>query len=344
MVIILNSHADENDIQSLSAALASRGHRVFCSLFHDRYVLSLQADAAIDEQQIKAFDCVDRVVAVDTEYRLANRAVKPEGTRITVGQAEFGGSRPVVIAGPCSVENREQMLRAADIVARHGAQVLRAGAFKPRTSPYSFQGLEERGLELLAEARERTGLPIITEVLDAGDVDMVAGYADILQIGSRNMKNYKLLKAVGALDKPVMLKRGMASELNELLLSAEYILSGGNGNIILCERGIRTFSDFSRNTLDLNIVPAVKQASHLPIIVDPSHGTGRRDLVAPMSLAALACGADGLIVEVHPEPERSLSDADQAIGEETFARLMSQSRDVLSWRTQHDPTPVNSFN
>lgn len=265
-------------------------------------------------------------------YRLASRFSKNNPTYIDVNGTIIGGDEPVVIAGPCAVESREQILSIAGSLKELGVTILRGGAFKPRTSPYFFQGLGETGLHLLAEAREVTGLSIITEVMDTADVELVAEYADILQIGSRNMQNYSLLKAVGRVRKPVMLKRGMSAQLTEFLASAEYILAGGNEQVILCERGIRTFTDYSRNTLDLNIVPAVKAVSHLPIIVDTSHGTGRREFIEPMSLAALAAGADGLMIEVHPQPDKAMSDAEQALSVGQFAGLMRKVRSFAEWR------------
>jgi len=263
-----------------------------------------------------------------------SRSYRPSDTIITVGDIRIGGEMPVIIAGPCSVESEAQILEAASRLRDCGAQMLRGGAFKPRTSPYSFQGLGKKGLELLAKARSASGLPVVTEVMDTADVGLVAEYADMLQIGSRNMQNFPLLKAAGRIRKPVLLKRGMAATLEEFLMSAEYILAEGNLQVVLCERGIRTFSDYARNTLDLNIVPAVRRISHLPIIVDPSHGTGHRELVAPMSLAALACGAQGLIIEAHPAPDAALSDADQTISIERFGHLMKQINHFVAWQ-QH---------
>lgn len=270
---------------------------------------------------------------VQQPYRLAGWFSRNSPTRIDINGTVIGGSDPVVIAGPCAVENREQIISIAHSLKDTGVTILRGGAFKPRTSPYFFQGLGEAGLRLLAEAREATGMSIITEVMDTADVELVATYADILQIGSRNMQNYALLKAVGRIRKPVMLKRGMSAQLMEFLSSAEYILAGGNEQVILCERGIRTFTDYSRNTLDLNIVPAVKAVSHLPIIVDTSHGTGRRQFIEPMSLAALAAGADGLMIEVHPQPEKAMSDAEQALSVGQFAGLMRKVRSLAEWRS-----------
>lgn len=262
------------------------------------------------------------VVELKTPYRLAARAVQPRGTRVTVGDVVVGGSELVVIAGPCSVEDEEQMTEVATDVARSGARMLRAGAFKPRTSPYQFRGLGERGLDLLKRAGERASLPTVTEVLSEGDVALVAKHADVLQIGARNAQNFALLEAAGRSGKPILLKRGASMTVEELLLAAEYILLTGNPNVILCERGIRTFERATRNTLDLASVAALKRATHLPVVVDPSHGTGRRELVAPLARAAVAAGADGLLVEVHPRPDESWSDAEQAISPSAFAELM----------------------
>lgn len=275
-------------------------------------------------------------------YKLAGRTSTAESTRIDINGTVIGGNEPVIIAGPCSVESREQILSIAHSLRELGVTILRGGAFKPRTSPYFFQGLGEEGLQLLAEAREATGMSIITEVMDTADVELVAAYADILQIGSRNMQNYSLLKAVGRIQKPVMLKRGMSAQLMEFLSSAEYILAGGNNQVILCERGIRTFVEYSRNTLDLNIVPAVKALSHLPIIVDTSHGTGKRNFVEPMSIAALAAGADGLMIEVHPHPDQAMSDAEQALSVEHFAQLANKARSFAEWRNSFDVQVTDS--
>ena len=271
----------------------------------------------------------------ETSYRLVSRDFKPENTVISLGDVKIGGADPVIIAGPCAVESEEQILETARLVRSQGVRLMRGGAFKPRTSPYSFAGLGEAGLRLLAEAREKTGVMIVTEVLDTRDVGLVSQYADVLQIGSRNMQNYKLLRAVGQTKKPILLKRGMSAQLQEFLMSAEYIMAEGNQQVILCERGIRTFVEYSRNTLDLNVIPAIKKISHLPIIVDPSHGTGRRDLVEPMSMAALAAGADGLIVEIHPHPDQSWSDPEQALSPEQFSHLMRQINHFIEWQKEN---------
>lgn len=257
-------------------------------------------------------------------YKLASREFKQDDTVIEVQGVKIGGRHLWIIAGPCAVESLEQLLETAKLVKGAGAQFLRGGAYKPRTSPYAFQGLQERGLEFLAEARERTGLNIVTEVVDSGSVNIVSQYADVLQIGARNMQNFNLLKTVGRTDKPVLLKRGMSATISEWLNAAEYIMCEGNYNVILCERGIRTFETYMRNTQDLGAVAAVKTLSHLPVIVDPSHGTGRWKMVRPMARAAVAAGADGLIIEVHPHPEEALCDGDQSLTPENFSLLMDE--------------------
>jgi len=259
-------------------------------------------------------------------YRLVSREYKAEDTVIRLGDVVIGGTAKVFIAGPCAVESREQLLTTARLVRQGGAQILRGGAFKPRTSPYDFQGLAEKGLEYMAEARALTGLKIVTEVLEPDAVPVVAQYADLLQIGARNMQNFSLLKAVGRSQKPVVLKRGLAATMDEWLQAAEYILYEGNQQVVFCERGIRTFATHSRNTLDMSVIPALKQASHLPVIVDPSHATGRRDLVAPMSLAGLAAGADGIMVEMHPNPEIALCDGPQSLYPQEYFLLMQELR------------------
>jgi 3-deoxy-7-phosphoheptulonate synthase len=275
-------------------------------------------------QVLEALPGVERVVPILKPFKLAGREFHPEQTVIRVGDVEIGGHQIVVLAGPCSVESREQLMKVAKKVSAAGARVLRGGAFKPRTSPYSFQGLAEEGLKLLAEAREQTGLLIVTEVLSEHDVPLVAQYADILQVGARNMQNYALLKSLGELRKPVFLKRGMMATVREFLMSAEYILSNGNYDVILCERGIRTFETETRATLDLNAIPVIRSLSHLPVVVDPSHGTGRWDLVMPMSKAAIAAGADGVMVEVHCRPAEAFSDGYQSLTCENFEKLMHE--------------------
>ena len=264
----------------------------------------------------------------ESPYRLVARDARPEGTRVSLGRVEVGGPEFVVAAGPCAIETRDQMLAAARGVAAGGARMLRGGAFKPRTSPYSFQGLGEEGLELLAEAGRSVGLPTVTEVIAPEDVELVARYADVLQVGARNTQNFALLKALGRIGKPVLLKRGMSTTIDELLQAAEYVLASGNPDVILCERGIRTFETATRNTLDLNAIPVLKGRTHLPVLVDPSHGTGIRELIAPLSKAAAAAGADGLIIEVHPSPEDALSDGAQSLYPTQFDELVAQIRTI----------------
>jgi 3-deoxy-7-phosphoheptulonate synthase len=279
--------------------------------------------------------------SVQCPYKLASRMLHPDSTVVQVGRLAIGGSTPVVIAGPCSVENRDQILDIAQRVQKLGAHMLRGGAFKPRSSPYSFQGLGETGLQFLAEAGQATGLPVVSEVMDIENLSMICEYVDVLQIGARNMQNYPLLKAVGKTTKPVILKRGLAATIEEWLLSAEYILNEGNPNVVLCERGIRTFETSTRNTLDLNAVPVVKELSHLPIIVDPSHGTGVARYVSAMSLAAVAAGADGLMLEVHTSPETALSDGPQSLTPDEFGLLMSRMETLVSWANTVEEVPVH---
>ena len=276
------------------------------------------------QERLRAITAVKKVISISEPYQLTARKLKPEGTVVEIDDVKIGDGSPTVMAGPCSVENKEQLLSTARTVSQSGAEILRGGAYKPRTSPYSFQGLGEKGLKLLALARQETGLKVITELMDIEHRDLVAEYADIIQIGSRNMKNYSLLEAVGKIDKPVMLKRGMASPVKDWLLAAEYIMAQGNHRVMLCERGIKTFGEETRYTMDLSSIPLAKEKSHLPVIADPSHGTGRWELVLPMARAAVACGADGLLVEVHPRPRQALSDGQQSLKPEKFKRLMQE--------------------
>jgi 3-deoxy-7-phosphoheptulonate synthase len=283
---------------------------------------------AIDPAHFEFLPGVAEAIRVSKPYKLVGRDLKHENSVIKVGDAEVGGPEPAIMAGPCAVESLEQTLEIAEVVASTGVKFFRGGAFKPRTSPYAFQGLGEEGLKILAEARSRYGLRIVTEVLDTETVGLVDSYTDVLQIGARNMQNFSLLRAVGQCRKPVLLKRGMSATLDELLLAAEYIMAEGNYDVILCERGVRTFADHSRNTLDLSIVPSVKALSHLPIIVDPSHGTGRRDKVIPLARAGIAAGADGIMVEVHNHPENALSDGPQALLPDMFRQLVAEVRAI----------------
>jgi 3-deoxy-7-phosphoheptulonate synthase len=282
----------------------------------------------LDREAIERMPGVDRVVPVLKPFKLAGRDFKPKDTKFAIGNHTVGGEGIYLIAGPCSVESRSQIMETAWAVKEAGAHALRGGAYKPRTSPYSFQGLGRRGLKYLAEAREATGLPIVTEVMEPGLVPLVAEYADVLQIGARNMQNYALLHAVGKSQQPVLLKRGMSSLIEEWLMSAEYILSHGNTRVMLCERGIRTFETYTRNTFDINAIPVVKQLSHLPVIADPSHATGKWEYVAAAAKASVAAGADGLIIEVHPHPEEALSDGGQSLKPDRFAQLVREMRGI----------------
>ena len=329
MIIVMKPRATEKSIERVVKKIEKTGMRVHVSKGTERTIIGAIGDERLlQQQQLRSTEGVEKVMSVLKPYRLASREFHPENTIIDVGGVKIGGKKLVVMAGPCSVENRKQIITTAKLVKKTGAEILRGGAFKPRTSPYDFQGLGEDGLKLLAEARKLTGLKIVTEVMEIGDVALVARYADILQIGARNMQNFNLLKAVGKIDKPVLLKRGMSATLKEFLMSAEYIMSEGNHKVILCERGIRTFVEYTRNTLDLNIVPAIKKLSHLPVIVDPSHGTGEYEFVIPMSKAAIACGADGLMIEVHPNPEEAASDGDQSLIPKRFENLMREIKPI----------------
>jgi 3-deoxy-7-phosphoheptulonate synthase len=330
MIIVMQPGASREQVDHVFEQVRALGYEVHPIYGEQRTVIACVGDEREKYrlQALEVLDGVETVVPILKPYKLASTDWKPGRTSIRLGKegepnaVTIGDKHFVVMAGPCSVESREQILTVAEQVKKSGAKVLRGGAFKPRSSPYSFQGLEEAGLRLLAEAREKTGLFVITEVITPTDVALVAEYADILQIGARNMQNFALLKEVGKVRKPVLLKRGMANTVKDLLLSAEYIMSQGNYEVTLCERGIRTFEDYTRNTCDLSAVPAVHETSHLPIIVDPSHGTGVRSLVTPMAKAAVASGADGLIIEVHPKPEEAFSDGAQSLTPLQFDDLM----------------------
>lgn len=329
MVIIMRMGATVKEIGDVIQRVEDQGFQAHPVYGVERTIIGVIGDdRPRDPTAYEVLPGVERVVRVLHPFKLAGRDFHPDNTTFKLNGLTIGGDELVIMAGPCAVESREQILETAHAVKAAGAKVLRGGAFKPRTSPYSFQGLGEYGLKLLAEARAATGLLVVTEVLSTRDVPLVAEYADILQIGTRNMQNYALLHAVGEARRPVLLKRGMMSTIEELLMAAEYILSHGNSRVILCERGIRTFEKYTRNTLDINAVPALKQLSHLPIIVDPSQGTGKWDLVHPVSMAAIAAGADGLIIEVHPHPEDALSDGAQSLRPENFSRLMDNLREL----------------
>ncbi len=326
MVIIMNPDATSQNIQDVIAVIETNGLSAKVMEGEQQRIVGVIGDKTrLAACAIDAMPGVEQSVAISKSYKLVSREFHPQSSVIDVDGVKIGGDEFVVMAGPCAVENREQLLEAADIAKKGGAQFLRGGAYKPRTSPYSFQGLEEEGLKYLAEAKEKTGLRIVTEVTEVDAVDTVARYADLLQIGARNMQNFRLLKEVGRTSKPVLLKRGLAATLDEWLNAAEYILNEGNPNVIFCERGIRSYETYTRNTLDLSAVAAVKHLSHLPIIVDPSHGTGKWRLVKPMALAAVAAGADGLIMEMHPNPARALSDGPQSLTPANYNDLM---RDV----------------
>jgi 3-deoxy-7-phosphoheptulonate synthase len=329
LLVVMRKDATAEQIRGVSEAIEARGFKAHPIPGAQRTAIGVTGNkGALDAPVFESLPGVLEVIPVSHAYKLVSREVKNEDSVVRVGGVPVGGRELTIVAGPCAVESREQTLIVARAIKEAGAHILRGGAFKPRTSPYSFQGLGEEGLRILADAREATGLPVVTEALDNEGVDLVERYADAIQIGARNMQNFSLLKRAGRAKKPVILKRGMSATLEEFLMSAEYILSEGNYDVILCERGVRTFSDFSRNTLDLAIVPAVKKISHLPILVDPSHGTGRREKVAPLSRASAAVGADGLMIEVHHDPNKALSDGPQSVTPEMFAQLMQDLRKI----------------
>lgn len=326
MVVVMQEGASEDKIQHVIDRLVSFGFDVHRSTGASHTVIgAIGVHPEFDTRDIELLDGVREVLRITQPYKLASRAFRPEGSVIDVGRGvKFGGTEVIVAAGPCAVESADQITRVAECVARMGARILRGGAFKPRTSPYSFQGMGEEGLKLLRQAADKFNLLIVSEIMDPSQLDLIQRCVDILQVGARNMQNYHLLRALGEVRKPVLLKRGMSATIEEFLLSAEYIMSGGNYDVILCERGIRTFETSTRNTLDIAAIPVIKKLSHLPIIADPSHGTGRRDKVAPMARAAVAAGADGLLIEVHHDPEHALSDGAQSLYPEQFAQLMTE--------------------
>ena len=325
MIIVMTAGAAPADINRVVGKVTERGLKVHLSEGRFVTIIGVVGDKKLlQDVPLEAMSGVEKVVAITSGYKLASRQFKPENSVIDVDGVQIGGNKLVVMAGPCAVESRKQLLESAAIVKQAGATFLRGGAYKPRTSPYSFQGLEEQGLKFLAEAREVTGLKIVTEVVDPQSVAVVAEYADVLQIGARNMQNFQLLKTVGRAGKPVLLKRGIAATIEEWLNAAEYVMNEGNYKVMLCERGIRTFETATRNTLDLSAVAVLKNACHLPIIVDPSHGTGHWKLVRPMARAAVAAGADGLMIEVHPKPDEAMSDGMQSLTPENFTTLMTE--------------------
>jgi len=329
MIIIMKMNASENDLDAVITRVTKEGFKTHISKGEEVTIVGVIGDERrLDQGAISRMKGVDRVVPVLRPFKLASRDFQPEDTKITINGHVIGGNKIIVMAGPCSVESLEQVMETANVVKEAGAHLLRGGAFKPRTSPYSFQGMGEEGLKILAKAREETGLHVVTEVMAPEQVGLVAEYADILQIGTRNMQNYALLNAVGKTNVPVLLKRGMMSTIEELLMSAEYIMSNGNHKVILCERGIRTFEKYTRNTLDINAVPVLKELTHLPVVVDPSHATGKWTLVKAASKAAVAAGADGLIIEVHPNPAEAVSDGEQSLKPRRFFELMAEVRRI----------------
>lgn len=330
MIIVLKPDATEKDIEHIKKKVESFGLKTMISRGTERTIIGvIGPEDILRSQPLEAFPGVEKVMPVLAPYKLVSRDFKPQDSVIKIkGKLEIGGKKIVVIAGPCSIESEEQLREVATQVKAAGARILRGGAFKPRTSPYSFQGLGEEGLKILKRIGDEVDMITVTEVMDPRDVELVSRYADILQIGARNMQNFNLLKEVGKTKKPVVLKRGLSATIKEFLMSAEYILSEGNLNVILCERGIRTFEDYTRNTLDISCVAVVKNLSHLPIIIDPSHASGKWNLVAPLSKAAIAVGADGIMVEVHPRPEEALSDGPQQLLPEKFSQLMEELREI----------------
>jgi 3-deoxy-7-phosphoheptulonate synthase len=333
MLVVMKAHATEEQVRAVCERVESLGYRAHAIPGAQRTAIGITGNkGAFEPGTLEEMSGVQEVIQVSKPYKLVSRDVKEDDTviRFTGSDASFGGRDLGIIAGPCSIESREQAFTIAERVAKAGARFFRGGAYKPRTSPYAFQGMGEDGLKIMAEIRDRFGLRIITEALDEDSLHLVADYADVIQIGARNMQNYSLLKKVGRLRKPVMLKRGMSATLEEFLMAAEYILSEGNYEVIMCERGVRTFADHTRNTLDLSIVPAVQRLSHLPIVVDPSHGTGKRNKVTPLSRAAVAVGADGLMIEVHHDPDHALSDGIQSIFPDQFDELMQEIRQIAA--------------
>jgi 3-deoxy-7-phosphoheptulonate synthase len=329
MLVVMQQGATELQIEAVIARLVELDFNVHRSTGVIHTLLGgVGGREEFDLASFEVMEGVKEAHRIISPYKLASRGFRPEGTVVKLGDVAIGGERVVVMAGPCSVESREQIEQCAEIVAKAGAKVIRAGAFKPRSSPYSFQGMGEEGLELLRAAADRHSLLVVSEVMEIAQIPLLSQYADILQVGARNMQNFNLLRELGKQRKPVLLKRGIAATIEELLLSAEYILAGGNYDVILCERGIRTFETSTRNTMDISAIPVVKQLSHLPIVGDPSHGTGRRDKVIPMARAAVAAGADGLLVEVHPDPDHALSDGAQSLRPEQFEQLMDQLRRI----------------
>jgi len=335
MIVVMAPGAAQPDLDNIRVRIEDRGLRAQINTGAERTVIGVMGSIPPDfKDEMELMTGVDEVIIISKPYKLASKEFHPDDTIIKVGDAVIGGPKPVIMAGPCSVEDEEQMVSTAKAVKAAGATVLRGGAFKPRTSPYSFRGMGEDGLKLLQLAKQETGLPIITEVMATADVETVAKYADILQIGARNMQNYNLLDEVGLIGKPVMVKRGLAASYEEWLLAAEYVMAGGNEQVILCERGVRGFETFTRFTLDVAAVPVIKRLSHLPIVADPSHSTGKWYLVTPVALASVAAGAHGLLIEVHPNPDQAKCDGPQSLTFENFDILMEQVNAIASVRKQ----------
>ncbi len=332
MLVVMHSHATEDQVRAVCEKVASLGLRAHPMTGTSRIAIGVIGQVNPGAGALEEMAGVAEVIRVTQPYKLVSRDLKEDDTVVGFpgSDVSIGGHELAIMAGPCAIESREQALEVAARVRRAGAQFFRGGAYKPRTSPYSFQGLGEEGLRIMAEVRDKFGMKIVTEAVDSESLDLVAEYADVIQIGARNMQNFSLLKRAGRCKKPVLLKRGMSATLEEFLMAAEYVMSEGNYNVILCERGVRTFADHTRNTLDLSVVPAVERLSHLPIVVDPSHGTGRRNKVTPMARASVAVGADGLLIEVHPNPERALSDGMQSLYPDQFDQLMSEIRQIAA--------------
>ena len=331
MIIVLKKGTEQREIDTLTDMIVSQGITVNPIVGSDLTILGLIGDTSkVDDTQIESYRCVERIMHVADPFKKANRMFHPAPSVVKVGNTEVGGPKLAVMAGPCSVESREQITAVAQAVKDAGATVLRGGAFKPRTSPYAFQGLKYEGLDLLCAAKDATGLPIVSEIMSPFDIDVFVEKVDLIQVGARNMQNFDLLRQLGKIRKPVLLKRGLSATIEEWLMSAEYIMAGGNTNVILCERGIRTFETYTRNTVDLGAIPAVKKLSHLPVIVDPSHGTGKWWMVEPLARAAVAVGADGVMIEVHNDPVHALCDGQQSIKPDVFADIMADIRKIAT--------------
>src|SRR5579862_5913041 len=336
MIISMKMHATRQEIDEVRAIVAHFGYKVHSIEGEERVVIGVVGvgDVTACLESVESMPQVEKVVRISAPYKFVSKQFKPGRTRIRINGVEIGGDEFIVMAGPCSVESEKQIMEAAEGVAKAGAKMLRGGAFKPRTSPYDFQGMEEDGLKLLQKAKASTGLGIVTEVMSDRDVDLIAQYADVMQVGARNMQNFMLLKALGKCGKPVLLKRGLSGTIKELLMSAEYVVAHGNPNVVLCERGIRTFETETRNTCDISAIPVLNELTHLPVILDPSHATGKRSLVPALSRAGVAIGADGLLVEVHPKPEKAFSDGAQSLNFEQFRAMMEDLRPYLDLRSQ----------